>query len=160
MACLEFDSLVGRLSIRADDDVVTEVKFDGSCDEGRREGGSGNGSRALCEQARAEIEEFLAGEREIFTVPFRAAGTDFQQAVWWQMCQIGYGATRTYGELAAGVGEPGAGQAVGLACGANPIPLIIPCHRVVAANGLGGFGGGVDRKVWLLGLEQGQGRLC
>jgi methylated-DNA-[protein]-cysteine S-methyltransferase len=155
-ACLSFASPIGRLAVRASAEAVVEVSFDGTC---TGDSGTGDTPSALCVQARDEIQAYLAGRRIEFTVPVTPRGTPFQQEVWRLMGEIPYGETRTYGDLAAATGEPGAGQAVGLACGANPIPLVIPCHRVVASNGLGGFGGGVDRKRWLLDLERGQRRL-
>jgi len=82
-----------------------------------------------------------------------SAGTVFQQAVWNELKKIPRGQTRTYGEIAAAIGRPNAVRAVGSACGANPIPLFIPCHRVVAKNGLGGFGAGLPWKKLLLELE-------
>jgi len=85
-------------------------------------------------------------------------GTDFQKAVWNALKKIPRGQTRTYGEIAAAIGRPGAVRAVGTACGANPVPLFIPCHRVVAKNGLGGFGSGLPWKKLLLELEGWNGR--
>jgi O-6-methylguanine DNA methyltransferase len=81
------------------------------------------------------------------------AGTPFQKKVWRALKTIPRGATRTYGEIAAAIGQPGAARAVGAACGANPLPLFIPCHRIVAKNGLGGFGSGLPWKVLLLKME-------
>ena len=101
-----------------------------------------------------EIHRYLAGELMAFRLPYRAAGTPFQQAVWEQLRRIPYGTTATYGQIAARVGRPGAARAVGGACGANPVPLIIPCHRAVAADGgLGGFTSGVWRKRLLIAIE-------
>jgi O-6-methylguanine DNA methyltransferase len=80
-------------------------------------------------------------------------GTEFQQAVWREMKKIPRGQTRTYSEIAAAIGRPNAVRAVGTACGANPLPVFIPCHRVVARNGLGGFGSGLPWKVLLLRME-------
>ena len=105
------------------------------------------------EQARVEIEEYLAGERREFGVPFHIRVTPFQLEVSKAVSAIPYGATATYGELAARLGAPDAARAVGAACAANPIPLIIPCHRVVAAAALGGFRGGVALKRKLLEHE-------
>ena len=101
------------------------------------------------------MAEFLAGERIEFTVASRATrGSDFERAVWTAIAEIPYGQTRSYGEIARAVGEPGAAQAVGLACNRNPLPIIVACHRVIGANGkLVGFGGGLHRKRWLLALE-------
>jgi len=101
-----------------------------------------------------QLAQYLAGSRSVFTVPTDPAGTPFQQAVWKQLCAIPYGQTQTYGEVAAAVGNRGAARAVGMANHRNPIPLVIPCHRVVAAGGkLGGYGGGPQLKRRLLRLE-------
>ena len=105
------------------------------------------------EQGRAEIDEYLAGERREFAVPFHIRVTPFQFKVLEAVSAIPYGSTATYGELAARIGSPGAARAVGAACGANPIPLIIPCHRVVGSSGLGGYAGGLELKRKLLALE-------
>lgn len=101
-----------------------------------------------------EIHRYLAGELMDIRLPYRAAGTPFQQAVWEQLRRIPYGTTATYGQIAARVGRPGAARAVGGACGANPVPLVIPCHRAVGADGsLGGFTSGVWRKRLLIAIE-------
>ena len=105
-------------------------------------------------QVARELSEYFAGTRREFTIPVLTEGTEFQQRVWQQLKQIGYGETLTYGELARIIGSPGASRAVGRANGLNPIPIVIPCHRVVAAGGkLGGYGGGVSLKKKLLELE-------
>jgi methylated-DNA-[protein]-cysteine S-methyltransferase len=105
--------------------------------------------------ALAQLTEYFAGERSEFDVPtVLTRGSDFERAVWAQIAAIPYGETRTYGSIAHAVGEPGGAQAVGTACNRNPLPVIVPCHRVIGANGkLVGFGGGLKRKVWLLQLE-------
>jgi methylated-DNA-[protein]-cysteine S-methyltransferase len=102
-----------------------------------------------------ELTEYFAGERTELTVPTRFVhGSPFERAVWGQILSIPYGDTRTYGEIARAIGEPGGAQAVGAACGHNPVPVIVPCHRVVGAGGkLVGFGGGLPRKRRLLQLE-------
>ena len=103
----------------------------------------------------AQLAEYFAGERREFALHLHPTGNDFQLAVWDQMTRIPYGETRTYGELARAVGDPGAAQAVGTACGRNPLPVVVPCHRVIGADGsLVGFGGGLHRKRFLLDLEQ------
>lgn len=100
------------------------------------------------------IQEYLAGRSRDLDLPLDMRGTPFQISVWRQLCLIPYGQVITYGELARRVGKPGAARAVGAANGANPIPLVVPCHRVVAAGGaLGGFGGGLPLKRKLLELE-------
>jgi methylated-DNA-[protein]-cysteine S-methyltransferase len=107
----------------------------------------------LIKEGLLQLEAFFAGKLTTFDLPLRPRGTPFQLAVYDQMLSIPHGHTRTYGEIATQV--DGAAQAVGNACGSNPIPVIIPCHRVLAANGLGGFSGagGVEDKVWLLRHE-------
>jgi len=101
-----------------------------------------------------ELDEYFRGERTAFSLKVRPAGTPFQQAVWAQMRKIPYGQTKTYGELAEAIGKPGASRAVGHVCHINPILLLIPCHRVVGASGIGGFAHGTDLKRVLLGLER------
>ncbi|MDI3385272.1 methylated-DNA--[protein]-cysteine S-methyltransferase [Streptomyces sp. B-S-A8] len=107
-------------------------------------------------EAARQLGEYFAGERHTFDLPLRLAGTPFQRRVWEGLSTIRYGETRTYGELAAQLGKPNASRAVGLANGKNPIGIVVPCHRVVGANGsLTGYGGGLDRKRRLLELERG-----
>jgi len=102
-----------------------------------------------------ELAEYFSGARTEFTVPTTfTRGSDFERAVWGEIASIPYGQTRTYGSIAHAVGEPLGAQAVGSACNRNPLPVIVPCHRVVGANGkLVGFGGGLPRKRFLLELE-------
>jgi methylated-DNA-[protein]-cysteine S-methyltransferase len=103
---------------------------------------------------RAQLAEYFAGRRRDFDLPLAPAGTPFQQRVWQALRAIPYGRTESYGALAARLGQPGAGRAVGLANGQNPIAIVIPCHRVIGAGGaLTGYGGGLERKRWLLALE-------
>ena len=106
--------------------------------------------------ARGQLEEFFAGERREFSLALAPAGTPFQLAVWQALRAIPYGTTITYGELARRIGNPRAVRAVGLANGRNPLSIIVPCHRVIGANGtLTGYGGGLERKRFLLALESG-----
>ncbi len=107
----------------------------------------------VLEQTIKELDTYFAGQLCEFTVPVRLSGTRFQQKVWQAMRNIGYGRTKTYRELAHAAGSPKAARAVGNACAANPVAIIVPCHRVLAQSGLGGFGGGLDTKRWLLNLE-------
>ena len=103
----------------------------------------------------AQLGEYFAGQRTAFDLPLDLTGTAFQRAVWTQLGAIPYGQTISYGELARRVGNPQAARAVGSANGRNPVALIVPCHRVIAADGgLGGYGGGADRKTLLLELER------
>jgi methylated-DNA-[protein]-cysteine S-methyltransferase len=107
------------------------------------------------DEVRNQLDQYFAGTRSRFDVPMRLEGTDFQRKVWAQLCAIPYGETISYGELARRVGNPMASRAVGLANGRNPVAVIVPCHRVIAADGsLGGYGGGIERKTHLLDLER------
>jgi methylated-DNA-[protein]-cysteine S-methyltransferase len=104
----------------------------------------------------AQLREYFAGTRTTFDVELAPAGTEFQRRVWAQLRTIPYGETRSYGAVAAELGTPGASRAVGLANGRNPISIIVPCHRVIGADGsLTGYGGGMERKRHLLDLERG-----
>lgn len=104
--------------------------------------------------AVSQLVEYLEGKRRSFELPLDLRGTPFQRAVWEELLRIPYGATRTYTQIACAVGRPAAVRAVGAANGANPVPLVVPCHRVVAAGGkLGGYGGGLPLKRRLLALE-------
>ncbi|MDH4121220.1 MAG: methylated-DNA--[protein]-cysteine S-methyltransferase [Deltaproteobacteria bacterium] len=100
-----------------------------------------------------QIGEYFAGKRRAFQLPLAPQGTPFQRQVWQELSRIPHGQTMTYGALAARIGQPSAARAVGGANGANPLPLLIPCHRVVAGNGLGGYSSGLEIKRFLLNLE-------
>ena len=105
-------------------------------------------------EAVRQLEEYFAGKRRTFDLPLCLQGTEFQQRVWRALTEIPYGETWSYGELAKRVGNPNASRAVGLANGRNPIAILVPCHRVIGADGsLTGYGGGVSRKQWLLAHE-------
>lgn len=107
-------------------------------------------------EARRQLAQYFAGERREFDLPLAPEGTPFERAVWKELEKIPFGETRTYGEIAETLGRPGAARAVGRANGANPIPIVVPCHRVIGADGsLTGFGGGLDVKSRLLELEGG-----
>jgi methylated-DNA-[protein]-cysteine S-methyltransferase len=104
--------------------------------------------------AARQLKEYFAGKRREFDLPLRMEGTEFQQRVWRELTKIPFGETRSYGQLAKHLNNPNGSRAVGLANGRNPIAIIVPCHRVIGADGsLTGFGGGLDRKEWLLTHE-------
>lgn len=106
--------------------------------------------------ARSQLAAYFAGERRDFDLELRPEGTAFQRSVWQALTAIPYGETTSYGAIAARIGRPSASRAVGAANGANPIPIIVPCHRVIGSAGaLTGFGGGIDTKRWLLAHESG-----
>lgn len=114
-----------------------------------------NDREPVLEQARRELEEYAGGKRTRFEVPFELEGTHFQCEVWKALFEIPFGEVKTYGELARALGRPGAARAVGAAAARNPLPVIIPCHRLVGAGGaLTGFSGGLDVKRQLLELER------
>ncbi|MBM0278560.1 methylated-DNA--[protein]-cysteine S-methyltransferase [Micromonospora tarensis] len=143
------DSPIGEFSVGSDGTSVCGAHF------GRVDGAAEQPDHALSRQAVAELRAYFAGELTGFTVPVTIPrGSDFERAVWREMTVIPYGETLTYGEVARRVGDAGAARAVGVACNRNPVPVIVPCHRIVGAGGrLVGFGGGLPRKVHLLELE-------
>jgi methylated-DNA-[protein]-cysteine S-methyltransferase len=159
-AYLIMPSPVGELLLTAVDEGLTRVWF-----EEHRYGGSiraewlhadaaGGGAARILGNARAQLDEYFAGERTTFDLPLAASGTPFQERVWAALRTIPFGHTTSYGELAKRLGEPKAVRAVGSANGHNPISIIVPCHRVIGARGdLTGFGGGIERKRWLLEHE-------
>ena len=107
-----------------------------------------------------QLGAYFAGDRESFDLDLAPRGTPFQLTVWEALRTIPYGETRSYGELAAQIGRPGASRAVGAANGNNPLSIVVPCHRVIGADGsLTGFGGGLPRKQWLLSMERGQAQM-
>ena len=108
-------------------------------------------------EACRQLREYFAGQRRSFQLPLAPQGTPFQQQVWQALAEIPYGETRTYGEIAEAIGRKGASRAVGAANHRNPLPIFIPCHRVIGANGsLTGYAGGLETKRFLLALESGQ----
>ena len=105
-------------------------------------------------EVRAQLDEYFAGTRQTFDLPLTPAGTAFQHQVWTALLEIPYGETTSYGKIAARIGFPDGARAVGVANGQNPLPIIVPCHRVIGADGsLTGYGGGLDAKRWLLDHE-------
>ena len=143
------DSPIGDLSVAVDEVGVCGVHF------GRADGAPVDTDDVRLRAAVAELDAYFAGELTAFTVPVSVRrGSDFERAVWREMAKIPYGGMRTYGQVAAAVGDPSGARAVGVACNRNPIPVIVPCHRIVGAGGkLVGFGGGLPRKRYLLELE-------
>jgi methylated-DNA-[protein]-cysteine S-methyltransferase len=113
------------------------------------------GDDDLLDTAARQLAEYFGGSRTRFDLPVELDGTPFQRTVWQALRSIPYGATISYGELAGRIGQPSASRAVGLANGRNPVSIVVPCHRVIGANGsLTGYGGGIERKRFLLALEQ------
>jgi methylated-DNA-[protein]-cysteine S-methyltransferase len=113
------------------------------------------GDAVRCRRVRDALAEYFAGSRTVFDLELAPAGTPFQRRVWQALTEIPYGQVVSYGEIARRIGMPKAARAVGQANGANPIPVVIPCHRVIAADGtIGGYSGGLDIKRQLLGIER------
>jgi methylated-DNA-[protein]-cysteine S-methyltransferase len=143
------DSPIGEFSVGTDADAVRGAHF------GRVASATEEPGDEVARLAVAELRAYFAGELTGFTVPVVAPrGSEFERAVWREMTLIPYGETKTYGEVARAVGDPGAARAVGVACNRNPLAIVLPCHRVVGAGRkLVGFGGGLERKRFLLELE-------
>ncbi len=154
------DSRIGALLLVGDGQALTGIEFDLGDGHQARVGADWVADRAPLADALEQLQAYLAGELTVFDLPVALAGSDFQQSVWELLADIPYGHTTSYGRLATRLGRPSASRAVGLANGRNPLPIVLPCHRVVGASGaLTGYGGGIDRKRWLLDLEQRQARL-
>lgn len=149
------DSPVGPLTLVEAGGAVVGLRM-----EAQRPVEVGDRDDAVLPSLREQLGRYFDGTLTDFDVPLAGVGTPFQQAVWAALRTIPYGETRTYGELAAALGNPGASRAVGLANGRNPIGIVVPCHRVVGSDGsLTGYAGGVQRKRWLLDHEAGRGTL-
>lgn len=148
------ESPIGPLMLAGDGDVLTHIRFHGEGDPSWRE------EPEPFVEAIAQLRAYFAGELTVFDLKLRPQGTPFQQSVWRALLDIKYGETTSYGAIAKLIGRPEAVRAVGAANGANPIPIVIPCHRVIGASGkLTGFGGGLDVKEKLLRLESRQLRM-
>ncbi len=143
------DSPIGGLRICVSADLVTAISFDA------QPAGTRVPDRLL-DRAEAQLAEYFAGDRTTFDLPLAHDGSEFQQKVWSELMRIPYGETASYGEIASRLGYGNAvSRAVGSANGSNPIPIVVPCHRVIGANGtLTGYAGGIERKRTLLELEQ------
>jgi methylated-DNA-[protein]-cysteine S-methyltransferase len=145
---------LGRLFLQGDGEFLTGL-FMQPHKGGRDPDASWQQSDAPFAAVREQLAEYFAGERQQFDVPLKLAGTSFQQRVWQELVRIPFGTTISYGQLAERVDKPTASRAVGQANGRNPISIIVPCHRVIGADGkLTGYGGGVDKKKWLLAWER------
>ncbi len=141
------NSPIGFIKITANNEAINEVIFV----ENEKE----DNPNALTQEVTNQLMEYFEGKRKVFNLPLSPIGTSFQQAVWEALCSIPYGETRSYGEIAKMIGNPKASRAVGMANNRNPISIIIPCHRVIGASGkLVGYGGGINKKIYLLDLEK------
>lgn len=146
-------SPVGPLTLISDGAALTHLEFESQKYPAPK---AASGADKILDVVRRQLDAYFAGKSRAFDVPVAPRGTPFQEKVWKALMEIPYGATWSYGQLAARIGSPNAQRAVGLANGRNPISIIVPCHRVIGANGsLTGYGGGMERKRLLLDLEQG-----
>jgi methylated-DNA-[protein]-cysteine S-methyltransferase len=145
---LPVNTAIGQIVLEGDGDVLIGLRLPNAVGLGRRDEES-----PVLKEAATQLEEYFAGERTGFDVRMQLDGTPFQREVWAELTRIPYGETISYGELAHRVGRPRGPRAVGQANGRNPIAIIVPCHRVVASNGIGGYGGGLNCKRALLALE-------
>jgi methylated-DNA-[protein]-cysteine S-methyltransferase len=148
------NSPVGELTLSAVGGRLTGLLFEDNRYPPDREGWRRDDVDPALVGARQQLEEYFAGSRKDFELVMSSKGTEFQQKVWAALREIPFGETRSYGEQARLIGDHKAVRAVGLANGKNPIPIIVPCHRVIGADGsMTGFGGGIARKKWLLAHE-------
>lgn len=147
MNSITMDSPIGFLTLTGTSGALTSICFGNM-------GYAFNPSELLL-QVVSQLREYFDGKRQSFDVPMEPVGTEFQKKVWVALGEIPYGETRSYGEIARAVDSPRAARAVGLANNKNPIPILIPCHRVIGSDGtMVGYGGGLDTKKFLLELEQ------
>ncbi len=144
--CDHMESPIGLLEVTASERGITSLYFVERAQETKKS--------SITDQAITQISEYFDSKRTVFNLPLGAKGTVFQQDVWRELCTIGFGKTRSYQDVANALQNPKAVRAVGAANGRNPISIIVPCHRVIGANGaLTGYASGVDRKAWLLKHE-------
>lgn len=144
------ESVIGTLTLQADEKNVKAIGFGGEPVKEAEER-----ETPLLKEVKRQLEEYFKGERTVFDLPLDPDGTEFQKKVWNALVRIPYGETRCYGEIAEEVGNPKGSRAVGMANHNNPIPILIPCHRVIGKNGkLTGYAGGLDKKTALLELER------
>lgn len=153
ITCLHMDTPIGVLTLAADEHGLRRIDFPPP--HGPSPGADWQtGSSDVLLEAQRQLGEYFAGKRLHFDLPLSPRGTDFQRAVWSTLAEIPYGGTWSYRDLAERIGKPTAMRAVGAANGRNPLPIVLPCHRVIGANGsLTGFGGGLPTKQFLLKLE-------
>ena len=159
MRLQHLDTPIGHLTLIASEQGLAHLLFDGQepVDVGLTDDLREVDDDPILETTAVQLGEYFAGERTRFDLPLDLRGTEFQRDAWMALADVPYGETRTYGEQAKAIGRPGASRAVGAANAKNPVPVVLPCHRIVGADGsLTGFGGGLDLKQRLLAHEQSQ----
>lgn len=150
MVCCKMESPIGVLTLVEKEQTLKEIRFGGEIHQGEEER-----ETPFLGNAAGELREYFQGTRREFSISMAPEGTEFQKKVWKALTAIPYGETRSYGEIARIVGNDKASRAVGMANHKNPIPILIPCHRVIGKNGkLTGYAGGLDKKTALLELER------
>lgn len=152
LSCTYLNTQLGWVKItgnaKPNNEAITHIDFVATQDQPSNE-------TPVLAKAKQQLEEYFAGKRTEFDLPLAPKGTEFQQQVWQELRTIPFGKTTSYQYIAKAVGKPKGSQAVGGANGKNPIAIVIPCHRVIGKNGnLTGYAGGLDKKSWLLALEQ------
>jgi methylated-DNA-[protein]-cysteine S-methyltransferase len=150
-----FDSPLGKMRIASKSGAIFAIGFPGQKHDVEKQADWRRDDDAPeLVAARTQLAEYFAGKRRDFDLPLAPQGSDFQQRVWDALLRVGYGRTSTYGALARALARPAAARAVGAAVGRNPIAIVVPCHRIIGADGsLTGYAGGLDRKTSLLALE-------
>ena len=164
IAFRNIDSPVGPLLLAASEDALVAIEFRQNRHPVKRNADWQQGDNAMLRETQRQLQSYFDGQVRRFDLPLAPDGTPFQQQVWATLARIPYGVTWSYGELAQHLGKPAAVRAVGAANGRNPIPIVLPCHRVIGADGsLTGFGGGLPTKAFLLrhegALPEGEGDL-
>lgn len=151
----QLDSPIGSLTIEASEKGLTEIRLPNTSTQRKTKNQATN---LMLRDALAQLKAYFHGELKSFTLPLFPRGTDFQQRVWQQVQTVTYGETVSYAQIAKAIGKPTASRAVGMAVGRNPLPIVVPCHRIIGSNGsLTGFAGGLETKRWLLTHEAGRG---
>lgn len=146
MPCLFYDSPIGPMTLVQEGEALARLDFDVPSQPEE--------ATPLLLEACRQLREYFTGERKAFALPLAPAGTAFQKKVWAALREIPWGETRSYGDIARAIGKPTASRAVGMANGRNPLPIFIPCHRVIGTNGsITGYSGGLEKKRFLLRLE-------
>ena len=146
MPCLFYDSPIGPMTLVQEGEALARLDFDVPSQPEE--------ATPLLLEACRQLREYFAGERKVFALPLAPEGTAFQKKVWAALRDIPWGETRSYGDIAWAIGKPTACRAVGMANGRNPLPIFIPCHRVIGTNGsITGYSGGLEKKRFLLRLE-------
>ena len=158
----QLDSPIGRLRLVATDQGLSHLLFDQQVGEDMDSDGdpAETDNHPVLAAATAQLAEYFAGRRQEFDIPLDLSGTEFQRAAWSALANVPFGETRSYRQQAEAIGRPKAVRAIGAANGKNPVPIVLPCHRIVGSDGsLTGYGGGLPIKEYLLNHEQAQSHL-